>query len=297
VLGELKTLKPWGMGARDLREALLIQMRNISGIDAAKMSKAERVVAAHLDDLLRGSLKKIAKLESISLEDVKFAAELAVRLSFSPLSFFEGDAAPTIVPDIKFFKRDGEWVADVNDTYYPRLKFSETYKNLLAECPDNEAIKYLKEQAKSARLLTDAISKRKATLRKIAQSILEHQAQFFEFGARWLKRLSMREIAEDISVSVSTVSRAIAGKYAETPHGTLELSKFLESGVNDCSAAFIKGEIGELLGSKGYLSDRKIADILNGHGIAVARRTISKYRRQLNLPNSRVRKVWRREGA
>ncbi|MDR2435904.1 MAG: RNA polymerase factor sigma-54 [Puniceicoccales bacterium] len=291
VLSELKTLRPYGIGAKNLPEALLIEIRSIPGIGAAIKSKAEQIVERYSDDLLRGSLKKIAKLSNIALGDVMSVAKLVSRLRFAPLSFFRSDTSPEIIPDIKFFRRNGEWIVDVDDAHCPQLKFSAAYKGLLAGNPDQETVKYLKKQAKRVRLLTEAISKRKATLHRVAQSILEHQMQFFEFGPKWLKRLSMREVAEDISVSISTVSRSVAGKYAETPHGTFALSEFFESGVNDCSATFIKGEMKSLLGAAMCLSDQEIANILNDRKISVSRRTVSKYRQQLNLPNSRIRKI------
>jgi RNA polymerase sigma-54 factor len=292
VLDELKTLKPYGIGAKDLPEALLVQLDNIPGIGAITKKKTERIIGAHLCDLLRGSLRKIAKEENMALEDVKAIGRLVSRLRFSPLSFFERDVALAIIPDVRFFRRSGEWIVEVNDTYYPQLRFSGTYKSLLVGHSDLESVKYLKNQAKSARLLTRAIFRRKDTLLKIAQSILEHQMQFFTYGQKWLKRLSMGEIAEDISINVSTVSRAISGKYAETPHGTFKMSVFFESGVRDCSATFIKTEMKNLiLTSRTHLSDEKIASVLGERGIEVSRRTIAKYRKQENLPNSRVRKI------
>jgi RNA polymerase sigma-54 factor len=292
ILGELKTLRPWGIGAENLPEALLIQLKNIAGLGGSARAQAERIIAAHLDDLLRGSLKKIAKRESMELGDVEAIAKLVSRLRFTPLSFFEHDIAQTIIPDIKFFMRNGEWLVEVDDSYCPQFRLSDTYKNLLAGHGDAEAIKYLKEQAKSARLLTRAILRRKETLGKIAQSILERQMPFFAYGPKWLKRLSMREIAEDISMNISTVCRAIADKYAQTPHGMFKLAAFFESGVDDCSATFIKNEMKRLMGSAtGQLSDQKISHILRGRGISVSRRTIAKYRKQMNLPNSRIRKI------
>jgi RNA polymerase sigma-54 factor len=293
VLNALKTLKPYGIGAENLAEALLIQINNISSIGAVMRAKAEWIISAHLDDLLRGSLKKIAKVAGVTMEDVKVIAKFVSRLRFAPLSFFAHDVALAIIPDVKFFRREDKWIIDVNDTYYPQLRFSGIYKDLLVGRSDQATVKYLKNQARSARLLTNAILKRKETLHKIAQSILAHQMQFFEYGPKWLKRLSMREVAENISVNVSTVSRAISGKYAETPHGVLKLPTFFESGVDDCSATFIKSEMKKLiLNSSEQLSDQKIAEILGERGINVSRRTIAKYRQKENLPNSRIRKIY-----
>jgi RNA polymerase sigma-54 factor len=228
----------------------------------------------------------------MAVRDVEAVARLISRLRFAPLSFFEGKAAPTAVADVTIFKKDGEWIVDVNDTYYPQLRFSNTYKNLLFGCRDQEAIQYMKGQAKNARVLAKAILKRKETLRKVSYSILGHQLQFFEYGVKWLNRLSMREIAEDISMNVSTVSRAVAGKFVGTPHGLFKSSIFFESGVGDYSATFIKTEMKKLLSdSHAKISDQKITDILGRRGIHVSRRTIAKYRQQENLPNSKIRKI------
>ncbi len=291
VSDELKNLRPYGLGARNLQEALIIQTKNILTDEGAK-SEIIRIIEKHLDDILNGFFKKISQEEQLPVSTIEKIGHFILRLNFSPLSFFHSEDSIAIIPDVRIFKRDDNWIVEVNDSYYPKLRFSKMYKEIYSKPGEDEAKKYLKDCAKHARLLSNAIDKRNSTLYNVARSILEHQKQFFEFGPQWMRGLSLKEIADELDINISTVSRAILDKYVDTPFGIKKMSTFFDSSVNGYSSTFIKTEIKNILKNKGRgLSDQKIADMLGERGIKVARRTIAKYRKEDNLPNSRIRKI------
>lgn len=290
VSDELKQLHPYGLSAKNLHEALIAQIENISTFDEIFKKNVIKIIKFHLHDILHGFFKKVAKAEHLSIDIVKEASKFISRLNFSPLSFFHSEDIVAIIPDLKIFKRDDTWLIEINEHDYPQIRFSKIYKE--AHSLDKGAKKYMKECARRGKILSQAIYKRNMTLYKIAQVILDNQKQFFEFGPKWMKNLSLTEVARSIHVSVSTVSRAISGKYADTPFGIKKMSQFFESGVKDYSSTFIKTEIKKIIQrSKTNLSDQKITDFLNSKGIVISRRTVTKYRQQENLPNSRIRKV------
>lgn len=289
ISDELKNLHPYGLSSSNLAEALIIQVKNTLPEGDVK-NLTINLIQDHLEDILHGFFKKIAKKESISIEKVKKISHLVMKLNFSPLSFFHSEDALEIVPDVKFSKVNGEWKIEINESYFPEIRFSKIYKDVFSLSEQASTIEYMRNCAKKVKWLSNAIQKRNTTLYKIANAILSRQQQFFEFGQKWLKGLSLKEIASDINVNISTVSRAILGKYADTPFGIKKMDFFFDSNVNGYSSTFIKTEIKKILQrSVKPLSDQKIADLLKGLGINVARRTITKYRKEDNLPNSRLR--------
>lgn len=291
VSEELKNLRPYGLSSRNLREALIVQTQNILTDEKTK-AEIVLIIEKHLDDILRGFFKKVAKSEHLPIRAVDKIGHFILRLNFSPLSFFHSEDSVAVVPDVRIFKRDGKWIVEVNDYYYPKFRFSKMYKEIYSMSGEDSAKSYLRSCAKRARMLSNAINKRNVTLYNISCSILKHQEQFFEFGPQWIGGLSLKEVGAELNINISTVSRAILDKYVDTPFGIKKMSSFFESNVDGYSRTFIKIEIKKILkDADKNLSDQKIADILGDRGIKIARRTIAKYRKEDNLPNSRIRRI------
>lgn len=287
VSEELKNLRPYGLSSKNLKEALIVQTRNVVS-DPKVRAEITEIIERHLDDILSGFFKKIAKKEHLDLREVERVGRFILRLNFSPLSYFRSENIVAVIPDVRIFKREDRWIVEVNDFYYPQIRFSKVYKD--SHFLDDTSKSYLKDCAKRVRILTNAINKRNLTLYNISCSILEHQKRFFEFGPKWINSLSLKEVADELGMNISTISRAVADKYIDTPFGTKKMSAFFEQNIDGVSATFIKNEIKNILKNKN-LSDQKVADILNLRGIRIARRTIAKYRKEENLPNSRIRKI------
>lgn len=291
VQEELKNLKPYGLSSRNRQEALVVQAQNILA-GSRDLPKVIDVIEKHLNDILTGFFKKVAKNENLSLRQVERIGRFILRLNFSPLSFFHSEYVAPVIPDARIFKREIEWVVEINEYYFPRLRFSKMYKDIYSVAGNDSAKDFLINCAKRARVLSSAIEKRNETLRSVLYSILGHQKQFFEFGPKWTRGLSLKMVANELNVNVSTVSRAVANKYVDTPFGVKKISTFFESSVRGYSSTFIKTEMKKLLKhADHYLSDQEIADTLHDRGVSVARRTITKYRHEENLPNSRIRKI------
>ncbi len=288
---ELKNLRPYGLSSKNLQEALIVQTNNILTDENTK-AKIITLINKHLDDLLHGFFKKIARVENLSIREVEKIGRFILKLNFSPLSFFHSEDNVAIIPDVRIFKQKDEWIVEINEEYYPQMRFSKIYKEIGTMSDEYAARKFLKDCARRARMLSNAINKRNVTLYNISCAILNHQKQFFEFGPKWLQGLCLRDIAEELHINISTVSRAIVDKYIDTPFGTKKMTTFFETNIAGYSSTFIKAEIRKILKQfNTRLSDQKITDILNDRGIKIARRTVTKYRQRENLPNSRIRKI------
>ena len=292
----IQSLDPVGVGASDLRECLLLQL-----IRQGKISTLEyKIVNDHLTDLARHKFPQIARALGTTVDRVSEAAEHIAALNPDPGSAFDATSNPHVVPDVIIeLTRDGEYAARLTNEFLPRLQINGTYKDMVGSLTkDQKARTYLRQNIRDGRTLIRAISQRQETILGIAELIIEKQSAFLDRGSRYLKPLTMNEVAEVIGVHATTVSRAVAGKYIFTPHGLMEMRAFFATGYkaadgSEVSNAGVRQAIQEIVDKEDTakpLSDSAIEKLLKEQGIKVARRTVAKYREQLNILPSHMRK-------
>ncbi len=291
----LQGLDPPGIAVDDLRESLLVQLHRSGRLDSLEF----RIVEDHLEELARKHYPHIARILQVSVEEVANAALHVSQLDPSPGASFDPSSNPYIIPDVAFERDDdGEWAAVLTHEYLPRLRLSETYKDLVATSPDRKLRTYLRNQLRDGRTLIKALDQRQATILAISEEIIKRQGAFLDQGLRSLRPLTMNEIAEAIAVHPTTVSRAVAGKYARTPHGVMQLRRFFATGYTTKEGKAVSNEgVREVLQKivagedrQKPLSDTSIQKKLAAEGIKVARRTVAKYREQLGILPSHLRK-------
>ncbi len=290
-------LDPPGVGARDLKECLLLQIRG----DLGNHPLARKLIEDHLDDILKNRIPKIAKATGESIEDVQRAIEFIATLNPRPGILFGGSAAPHVVPDVAVDLVDGRYQVRVEDDRLPRVRISSFYRRMLLQGKgDAEARKYIQKKIESAKWLVDAIEQRKHTLQKISTNIVDFQRLFLEKGISSLRPLKMQSVADAVGVHVSTVSRAIAGKYMQTPQGLFPIRFFFTGGTTRSDGRVsswksVKEKIRGLIDKEDKcnpLSDEEVAARLSEEGLQVARRTVTKYRKAMKIRSSRERKQY-----
>ncbi len=291
----LKTFEPAGIGAEDLGECLLLQLRAKGRGD----SLAARIVRDHFDLLTRRRIPEIARKTGVHVDDVQDAIEEIGRLDPAPGRKFADDSNRVVVPDVAVEKDGDEWKIHLNNDYIPRLRISNTYKEMIARgaLTKNER-DYLRERMRSGKFIINSIEQRQQTIERITREILRVQRDFFEEGVHKLRPLTMTQIADAVGVHETTVSRAIANKYIRTPHGVFDMKFFFTPGYENStgeavSNKSVKEMINELvaLEDKGRpLSDQELVTKLQEKGIKIARRTVAKYREELGLLPSNLRR-------
>ena len=299
-IAAVQCLDPSGVGARDLRECLMIQARE--KVDDFTLPLT--ILADHFDLFSKGDVAGIARRLRISKDAVKDAFQKLVSLWPKPGRAFSGDDIQYITPDVYVFKMDNRWVITLNEDGQPRLRLSAYYRDLLSSRDqlakaDKE---FLKQKVNSALWFIKSIQQRQRTIYKVVESLLKLQGDFLEKGPKYLKPLTLRDVAEDISMHESTVSRVTNGKYVYTPHGIFELKFFFNSGLNrdggeeDIASKSVKEKILDILKTEGRdkpLSDQEIVRLLKNQGIRIARRTVTKYRQAMGvLPSSKRKKLF-----
>jgi len=288
---------PAGVGARDLQECLLMQLKMRPGEHAV----AEAIVSSHLHDVERHRFGKITAALGVSLRDVQGAVALIASLEPKPGKNYSSEEPQYITPDVYILKLDGRLVVTLNEDGLPRLRVCRYYRQILSkQAPTSrEARGYVEEKMRSALWFIRSIEQRKRTLVKVAESLVKYQRDFFEHGISHLKPLTLREVADDISMHESTVSRVTTSKYVQTPQGLFGLKYFFHCGVPSIvgeavSSRRVKDMVHRYLtkeDSRKPLSDQKIVEILaRVHGVEIARRTVAKYRGQLKIPSSNQRR-------
>jgi len=291
----LITFDPVGVGADDLRECLLIQLERLG----KKHSLAHRLVEQHLEDLANKRYPILARRLGVPLEQVSRAADFISTLDPRPASRFNVSNNNYVTPDIIIERQAGEWVPVMNNDELPHLRLSNAYKDLLGQSSSSGEVRnYIRDKIRSGKFLIRSIQQRQQTIHKITVQILAHQREFLEKGTSHLRPLNMAQVADEVGVHETTVSRAIAGKYMSTPHGVYELKFFFSHGVKtdsgeDLSNTSVKNAIADLVKTEPKnkpLSDDKLAKLLDKQGIKVARRTVAKYREALGLLPSHLRK-------
>jgi RNA polymerase sigma-54 factor len=294
-LAALKTFDPPGIGAQSLAECLLAQLAALGRGD----SLPARIVRDHFELLTRRRIPEIARKLGASSDDVQTAIEEIGRLNPAPGRRFAEDNNRVVVPDVTVEKEGGEWKIRLNNDYIPRLRISSTYRELIARGTLAKLERdYLRERIRSGKFLIDSIEQRQRTIERITREILAAQSDFFDHGVAQLKPLTMTRIADIVGVHETTVSRAIANKYIKTPHGVFEFKYFFTPGYQadggaSVSNTSVKEMIADLVAGedKGSpLSDQDLVGRLQGKGISIARRTVAKYREELGILPSNLRR-------
>jgi RNA polymerase sigma-54 factor len=296
VLKLIQQFDPTGVGSRDLRESLLIQMRE-KGIES---QLAYRIVETHIHDLEKKSILQIAKMMSVPFEKTQKAMEYIQTLSPTPAHGRFDRAAIPVVPDLIIERFGDEYLVFHNDKNVPRLRINAGYKNLIRR--GNKTPKgtkdYVRQKLEQARWLLNSINQRRSTMIRVMESIVDEQKEFFEKGPAFLKPLIMEDIAQRVNMNVATISRVSNGKYVQTPLGVYEIKYFFNSGISkddgeDMSKRSVKQRIEEIIRAENVEkphSDQEIFRLLNAEGIRLARRTVTKYREELKIKPARFRK-------
>ncbi|MBI5657424.1 MAG: RNA polymerase factor sigma-54 [Geobacter sp.] len=296
VLARIQDFDPAGVAARDLRECLLLQVRNL-GMDG---SVVEAVLTSHLKDLENRKYKQIAKAVGVEVNDILLAARIIAGLDPKPGRLYGQEEVQYISPDIFVSKVGEEYVVLLNEEGMPNLRINPLYSNeTKAERNQSGKVEeYLSEKMRSALWLIKSIHQRQRTIYKTSKSIVKFQREFLDKGIAYLKPLVLRDVAEDIGMHESTISRVTTNKYMQTPQGLFELKYFFNSGISTTDGDFIasesvKNKIKEILENedpKKPYSDQKLAELLSAHQINIARRTVTKYREMLRIGSSSERK-------
>lgn len=298
VLDRLRATIHPALGARDLREALLLQVDLLEG----EQQILRTIVSNHLEDVQNNRLPRIAKATGQPLEMIQEVLENLKRLDPTPGAEYGESVATIIVPDVVVEEDEGDYVVRLERARIPRLQLSPTYRKLLEDSKKGDGTQaWLKKRLESARWFIDAITQRQSTLERIAVVIFDRQKPFLQKGLTALQPLRMQEVADEVHVHISTVSRAVSGKYAQTPRGIFPLKFFFSGGTRKdtgevASQVSIQQRMKELVGKedkKKPLSDEEIAvQLKERDNIQIARRTVSKYRKMLGIPSSSQRRSY-----
>jgi RNA polymerase sigma-54 factor len=296
VLRFVQDFDPVGVACRDLQECLLKQVRHL-GMEG---SLVETILRDHIAELETRKYPVIAKAQGVSLDEVLGAAKIISGLDPRPGRPYGQEEVHYITPDIFVYKIGDEYVVVLNDEGLPNLRISSFYRQALAGGAgvDQKAGEYIQDKLRGALWLIKSIHQRQRTIFKVTKSIVKFQRDFFDKGIEYLKPLVLRDVAEDIEMHESTISRVTTNKYVQTPQGLFELKYFFNSGINTTEGASIasesvKNRIREIVAGenpKKPFSDQKIVEILHRHGIDIARRTVTKYREMLGIGSSTERK-------
>jgi len=301
VLGVIQALEPIGVGARDLRECLLIQLSS----HGQEGSLQWRLIHDQFDNLVNRRFPEIARQLKCTVEEVQAAADVVATLNPKPGLEVSSEETKYVVPDLIVERIDDEYLVLLNDRNVPRLRISSAYESVLREKKnanrDSDQAKtreYIQGKLNSARWLIQTIEQRRRTMIKVMNCIIREQREFFDKGIGFLRPLTLQQVARQIDMHESTVSRVCSGKYVQTPRGVFELKFFFSSGLEtedgeDISARTAKDIIKTLIDEedkKEPLSDQRIAELLHEKGLKIARRTVAKYREQLNILPARFRR-------
>lgn len=292
MLSVIQSFEPYGVGARNLKECLLIQLKE------ERDYKLKQIVEDHLEDIALNKIALISKVLDISNSQTQEYIDIIKSLEPKPGRSFRGsEDVKYIIPDATIEEIDGEFFIFINDVTGPRLNINEYYKNLIKTTKDQKTTEFLETKFNSAMWIIKSIEQRRQTMYKVIESVLKYQKEFFIYGDKSLNPLTLKDVAEDIEMHESTISRATSGKYVQTPRGLFELKYFFTAGLSGSSGeisttsvkSIIKGIIKDE-DPKKPLSDQVITDMLKAREITVSRRTVAKYREELHIPSSSMRR-------
>ena len=297
VLHIIQTFDPPGVGARDLQECLLLQLDRAG----ARESVEYRIIKDYMDALGKRRIPEIARGLGMDVEDVQEAIGCIGRLEPRPGRAFLSDNNQYILPEVFVQKVGDDFSVTTNNEQIPHLRISNTYKDLMAQSGNSsEVINYIREKIRAGKFLIKSLHQRQQTILNIALEIVKRQREFFEKGVACLKPLTMVQVAEAVGVHETTVSRAVSNKYMQTPQGIFEMKYFFTAGIHTSSGegmsnTSVKDMIAEMFKKEDTtkpLSDQEIVKMLQEKGIVIARRTVAKYRSELNILPSNLRKVY-----
>ena len=293
----VQSLDPAGVGAKDVRECLLLQIESRNG----KNGVAWQIVANHLKLVETRQMKEIAKLLGRPLEHILTAMDVIRHLDPYPGLRYSGSGARQVEPDVYIFKEGDEYIIQLNDDDLPQLRLNAQYRKMLDRDhePSKEIRNYVKDRYAAAIQLIKNIEQRKQTILKVCQSIVRRQLEFLEHGIDQLKPMMIKEVAEEIGVHPSTVSRAVASKYADTPQGVFELRYFFSEAVQGIAGSatpllILKRRVKKMIEEEDAqhpLTDEQITARLKAEGIDVTRRTVAKYREDMKIPSTHQRRI------
>lgn len=298
ALAVVQRLEPPGIGARDLKECLLLQLTP----DTPYRDVLRVLILNHMEDMEHNRLPAIQRKTGFDLQTIKAAIEVLRHLNLRPGAQFITDFAPHVTPDIKVFRlENGDYDVQLLDDWLPSVYISPRYRELYRDRgADPKAREYLKRKIQAAEWLLDSIQQRRNTLEKVTRAIIKHQKAFLDRGPEFIEPLKMQQIADLVGVHVTTVSRAVDDKWVETPRGLFPLKRFFGGGTQttsgeDVAWETIKQKLLEVIGKEDKanpLSDEDLVRKLEETGYPIKRRTVTKYRKMLNIPSSRQRKDW-----
>lgn len=295
VVEAVQALDPAGVGARTLSECLLLQLRRAGkgyGLES-------RIVQHHLEELGRRKLPEIARQLHVTAGEVQRAAEAIAELDPRPGRQFSAEEDQTIIADVVVEKDGDTYVVSLNDDEIPSLRIGDDYKDMLSQTGANREVRdYLRDKIRGGRFFIKCIQQRQHTLLNIAREIVERQREFFDIGPAHLRPMTMSQVAQSVGVHETTVSRAVSGKYMQTPRGLYELKYFFTSGYTTAEGEAVSNEsvrqaIAEIVrieDPRHPMSDQEIVARLTEKGVPIARRTVAKYREQLGILPSHLRK-------
>ena len=293
----VQSFDPTGVAARDLQECLLLQLRHL-GLGGGP---TEQIVTDHLRLLQNHQVPEIARKMGMTIDELKEHIEIIRHLDPKPGSRYNPGQSQYVIPDVYVVKVEGQYVAMLNDDGLPQMRISPVYRRLLDKGTENtdETRAYVKDKFRSALWLIKSVEQRQKTIHKVANSIINFQRDFLDHGIEHLRPLVLRDVANDIGMHESTVSRVVTNKYMHTPQGVFEMKYFFHSGISSqygesVSSVTIKQRIRKIIENEDPrkpLSDSKIVSILQREGLELARRTIAKYREELKISTSNQRKV------
>ena len=297
VLKVIQSFEPVGVGARDLRECLLLQLERAGQTESLEAD----IVRDFMDALGKRKIPEIARGTGKSVDEVQEALARISQLDPRPGRAFLSVVEQYVAPEV-FVKRDGDdFTVTTNDEQIPHLRISNVYKDLMAQGADNPEVKnYIRDKIRAGKFLIKSLQQRQSTIANIGREIVKRQREFMEKGIAHLKPMTMAQVAEVVGVHETTVSRAVSGKYIETPQGVFEMKYFFTAGLqtdsgNDMSNTSVKDMIAEIFKGENSghpLSDQEVVKQLTAKGIKIARRTVAKYRDELGILPSNLRKVY-----
>lgn len=293
----LQDLEPDGIGARDLKECLKIQLIKFGMLD----DNLERIIDEYLDLIADNKFNVIAKNLKITPKEAQDLGDVIKKLEPKPSrGFYTGEEVKFIIPDAAIRKIDGQYFVIMNDGVIPRLSISSVYKDILNNKDDKQTENYVKEKLNNAMFLIKSIEQRKGTLLRILEKVVDNQMEYFDKGQKYLRPMTLKDMAEELGIHESTVSRAIKDKYILTSFGTVKIKDLFTTGLSqtqgngeDIAVVNIKKQIKEMIDNedkKKPLSDQIICDELNKKNLNISRRTVAKYREEMEIKSSSKRK-------
>lgn len=297
VLKFIQQLDPIGVGARDLRECMLLQLAALP--ESRLLFKTRQLVEKNLDLLERRDYKEIQKRLKIEQSELEEIILLLRSLQPRPGSAYSASSTDYIVPDVFVRKIKGQWVVTLNSQVTPNLQINQFYAEMVGQVRSDNDASYFKNNLQQARWLIRSVESRNTTLLNVAKAIVERQTAFMQYGEQAMKPLVLRDIAEELEMHESTISRVTTNKYMHTPQGVFELKYFFSSQIDtdtgsSCSSTAIRAMLKKLISEESPtspLSDNQLTNLLKQQGINVARRTVAKYREAMSIPSSHERKT------